>query len=527
MDYAISFRQRQLARLTPTEVIRLSLVSAILERPSIKYQSTSRPSKRFETIRQFLEDATRIVPVESICHAIENESEENAWKCAEALINSEFEPQPSILFTNSLINAHIRLSTGIRPEVLQRVQAEAINKVCNGKFYLNVQTNIRVDVSDEKVVVTAENQLDDSSLQKRHSFKRNRRVLVGSPQEQEPLYSEVVSERKHSIAIPKDPPKHYDNFQSSKQNVIVTKLQRMSENLARQYIFKKCAKMICGLNISELYSSKSNGSSTSLKPPIEFLKNAKSQLQALQKQAHEELSSLKSDDDTEDIQNSRWEHHNETMIDIINDVMSQEVAICLSLLGAFMERQMKVPFVNSPEQTAHILQTTQSSSAIGVWTLFSLDKINMQSLLKSSHGKLLIEVETYVQGIIGQRFNDGRYAGKLQFLMVGMGETVSCNTQYISYSLERQLTELCKEHEISAGDRVNVIVRNWNKTFSKSILFHVMVEFRPLLARWLLWSLNIHKLREELASNTTVGIVGLSNSGKSCLVKGLFRQSVC
>ena len=222
------------------------------------------------------------------------------------------------------------------------------------------------------------------------------------------------------------------------------------------------------------------------------------------------------------------------MIDIINDVMSQEVAICLSLLGAFMERQMKVPFVNSPEQTAHILQTTQSSSAIGVWTLFSLDMINMQSLLQSSHGKLLIEVETYVQGIIGQRqssitdqFNDGRYAGKLQFLMVGMGETVSCNTQYISYSLERQLTELCKTHEISAGDRVNVIVRDWNKTFSKSILFHVMIEFRPLLARWLLWSLNIHKLREELASNTTVGIVGLSNSGKSCLVKGLFRQSVC
>ena len=275
MDYAISFRQRQLARLTPTEVIRLSLVSAILERPSIKSQSTSRPSKRFETIRQFLEDATRIVPVESICHAIENESEENAWKCAEALINSEFEPQPSLLFTNSLINAHIRLSTGIRPEVLQRVQAEAINKVCNGKFYLNVHTNIRVDVSDEKVVVTAENQLDDSSLQKRPSFKRNRRVLVGSPQEQEPLYSEVVSERKHSIAIPKDPPKHYDNFQSSKQNIIVTKLQRMSENLARQFISKKCAKMICGLNISELYSSKSNGSSTSLKPPIEFLKMPK------------------------------------------------------------------------------------------------------------------------------------------------------------------------------------------------------------------------------------------------------------
>ncbi len=500
-----------------------------MERPSIKAQSTSRPSKRFETIRQFLEDATRIVPVESICHAIENESEENAWKCAEALINSEFEPQPSLIFMNSLINAHIRLTTGIRPKVLQRVEAEAIHRVLDGRFYPNLRTNIQV--SDDKVVVTAENRLHDFSLHRRPSFKRNRRVLVGSPQQHVPLlFSDVVGEKKHSIAIHKDPPKHgYDNTQSSKQNVIVTKLQKMSERLARQFTSKKCAKTICGLNISELYSSKNNGSSTSLKPPIEFLKKAKSQLQALQIQAQDELSSLKSDEDTEDIQNSRWEHHNETMIEIINGVMSQEVAICLSLLGAFMECQMKVPFVNSPEQTAQILRTTQSSSAIGVWTLFSLNMINMQSLLQSSHGKLIVEVEKYVQGIIGQRQSDdhGRYAGKLQFLMVGMGQTVSCNTQYISYSLERQLTALCEEYEISAGDRVNVIVRNWNKTFSKSILFHVMVEYRPLLARWLLWSLNIHKLREKLASNTTVGIVGLSNSGKSCLVKGLFRQNVC
>ena len=120
----------------------------------------------------------------------------------------------------------------------------------------------------------------------------------------------------------------------------------------------------------------------------------------------------------------------------------------------------------------------------------------------------------------------GRYAGKLQFLMLGMVKTVSCNTQYISYSLERQLSVLCKKYGITPKTRVHDVVSDWNKKFNKSILYHVMSEFRPLLARWLIWSLNIHKLRENLASYTTVGIVGLSKSGKSCLVRHLFDQEV-
>ncbi len=488
----------------------------MLERRSPNF---SRPSKRFSTICQFLEDACRIVPVESISHAIETQSsEENAWKCAEALIDSRFKPKPSLLFMTSLVNAVLRLTTGIPSAILQRVQAEAIRNVCQDAYSPLLRTNIRV--SGDKVVVTAE------EGRARSESKQGKPLHVGGG----PLFSDVLRGRKHSIAIPKTTSSKQI---TSKHLKIMTELYEMSQYIIQQFNNKNIDNSICGLNIEELYPVKVKGISSGLKPPIDFLKAAKKKLLTLQTKAQQETSSLLSDDEDKD---GEIEHHNEEMIEILNEVMSKEVAICLSLLGAFMERQMKVPFVNSPLETAHILQTTQTSSAVGVWTLFSLGMMNMQSLLKSNHGKLIIEVEKYVTGILDRREyvspgrnhspDRGRYAGKLQFLMAGMTETVSCNTQYISYSLERQLNELCKTFGFDSSTRVDDLVKDWDEKFSESILYHVVVGFRPLLARWLMWSLNIYKLREELSSHTTIGIVGLSKSGKSCLVQELFHQEV-
>ena len=498
----------------------------MLERPSPKFKLTRRPSKRFNTICQFLEDACRIVPVESICHAIENESEDNAWKCAEALIDSKFKPKPSLFFMTSLANAHLRLTTGIPPAVLQRAQFEAIKRVCRDA-YSPIRTNIQVS-KDEVVVTAEEGRMQPIFSKSKRGKLQYSEQAVFDEHEKRPLFSEILKEQKsHSILIPRAASK-----QTSKHLKIITELHQMSVSVIQQFNSTKgCKNSICGLNIEELYPVKDKRVPNGLKPPIEFLKAAKKKLVNLQAKAQEESTFLLSDDDEKD---PVTEHHNEEMINILNEVMSQEVAICLSLLGAFMERQMKVPFVNSPLETAQILQTTQTSSAVGVWSLFSLNMINMRCLLDSSHGKLIIEVERYINGILSRREFDrdhspdrGRYAGKLQFLMTGMTETISCNTQYISYSLERQLNDLCKEFNINSNTRVNDLVREWNKTFSKSILLHVMIGFRPLLARWLVWSLNIHKLREELSSHTTVGIVGLSKSGKSCLVQELFHQEVC
>ena len=529
-DYSISFRQQQLAKLTPTEVIRLSFLSAMLERPSSKYVSSGRPSRRNKTICDFLVNAVRIVPVESIFHAIENETDENVWKCAEALIDSDFMPTPSFLLLSSLKLADIRLTTGFRPDILDRVVGQAMSRVSDNTS--PVMTHYQV--CEKEVVVTAQKGRIAASSEK---YVKGGVELKNKIVFEPPSFSDAVKGTKkptqHTIAVPKD----RSQFQSysNKSTLIIHKIKEMRARITRLCEIqdsRKQLKVICGLNIEELYPAKVTSKKTScLEPPITVLKNARKKFTNLQEKAEKDILSLLTEG--EDSINHMKALHNEEMIGTVNDVFSHDLAICLSLLGAFMERQMKIPLVNSPQETAHLLQTTKSSPAVGVWVLFCLDMIDLQSMIKSQRGQaLVVEVERYIQGILSKREvrdnspDRGKYAGKLQFLIQGMSHCVSCNTKYISYSLERQLYQLCCQHKIKPDTCVSELEKNWDKTFDKNLLYHVMDPFRPLLARWLIWSLNIHHLREELASHTTVGIVGLSNSGKSCLVSKLFKQKV-
>ena len=107
-----------------------------------------------------------------------------------------------------------------------------------------------------------------------------------------------------------------------------------------------------------------------------------------------------------------------------------------------------------------------------------------------------------------------------------MTKTVTCNTQRVSYSLERQLVELCRERNINAETSLSTITGKWSVLFKGYTLSLVHHRCRLLIARWLKWALMIHNLREELAKYTAVGVVGLVNSGKSKLVNTLFGIEV-
>lgn len=426
------------------------------------------------------------------------DGQENAWKCAEALSQFQFDLPPSFMFLSGLQAAHTRLTLGVRPYELEEMLAQQILE--------DVMTGVFIDPAEFRRNAT-------------HHFQR--------------AFADVVKgQTSHQSRSDQD---RFSNCDKSSTLQCLVKMRDIVDQKCRQSARSGTVKVISDLNIEEFYPANISSNDTkcsTLKPPIAVLASAKRKLSHLQAKAAEEiLSNLQ---DGEDTINEIKRLHNEEMIQLMDDILGKELLICTSLLAAFMEQQIQVPLINSPQETAHILQTTQTPSSVGVWALFSLDMLNLQEMLRSEKGiALIIEVHNYIQGILSKRDddlyfeNDRRYAGKLQFLMQGMeSTTVSCNTSYISYSLERQLHDLCKRFKITPKTRVNDLVREWDKKFKDSVLFHVMQPYRPLLARWLIWSLNIHQLREELASHTTVGIVGLSNSGKSSLVSSLFKQNV-
>ena len=489
--------------------------------------NTSKPTHRFSSISRFFEDVVRIVPVESICHAIINTENKNAWKCAEAFACSRFDPPPSLQFVSGLEGAHMRLTLGVHPFEVQKLKEQAVKgamqKTVPGGFTESWKVDTELLFNKDEVFIRAEPQ----KLENYRPAKVPEYILKDK--------ASFTRHPSHTIAFKR---KQSDFFgQSDKSGYILHHLQRMRDQVYcryRQEAQSGNVKVICNLNIDEIYPAKvtaTDAKSKSLKPPIDVLVFAKKKLNEFQAKAESEIFlSLK---EGENSVNKAKALHNERMVRMVDDIIENELVICVSLLGAFMQQQIWVPFINSPQETAHILQTTKVPPTVGVWALFSLNMLDLQNMLGSEKGKgLIVDVENYIQGILSKRDedrylkDDPRYAGKLQFLMQGMVSSVSCNTSYISYSLELQLHDLCQHFKISPSTRVEELVKDWNKKFKGCVLFHVMQPYRPILARWLIWSLNIHQLREELASHTTVGVIGLSNSGKSSLVSSLFKQKV-
>ena len=194
------------------------------------------------------------------------------------------------------------------------------------------------------------------------------------------------------------------------------------------------------------------------------------------------------------------------------------------------QQEVNIPLVKSRQANRSPALQLSAAATVGVWALFSLNYSDIQPILSKCHGdQLLVKIHDYVNTILGPQSvapDDAPYAAKLQFMVQGMTKTVTCNSQYISYSLERQLVNLCKECEIDASISHDSLSTRWGKLFKGTTFSLVALSHRPLIARWLKWALMVHNLREELAKYTAVGVAGLVNSGKSVLVNTLFGIKV-
>ena len=301
--------------------------------------------------------------------------------------------------------------------------------------------------------------------------------------------------------------------------------------------------VICGLNLESLYPVTS--SIQGLKSPIDTLQSGRNRLSSLiTGKKLESLDSFDSRDlifsETESTassissldclpaQASSRSLSNSLMLRAVNNIRQEDLAVCVSLILGFINQQeIDIPLVNSSHD-----RISRERLGVSVWTLSNLGLDDVHKIVDETYSKnaeMTVRVDSFTRGSQSLRLEaltNREYTGKVHFLVQAMQRTVSYNSQHISYSLERQLVNLCQERNITDSTPLDELIQHWDNLFENDTLSLVAKSHRPLIARWLKWSMMVHNLREELAKYTAVGVVGLVNSGKSRLVSSLFSVQV-
>ena len=475
-------RQRQLAVLTPSRLIELAYMSALLEQHPF---SKSQPvSNKVEVIRTFLDKVVTVVPLESIGYAIGYSEYSLAVHCTRVLMESKIEFPPSRLMAEGLIQAvQLLRGRGVPPHVVALGRKQLKANLMKYPHLSVLQSYYGISHSDNKL--TMDIMTEPLGLSSTLCMEYNE-PLKEMPQK-EVVYLEIL------------------------QNEVMSDWGNEAQ--------EGSDKIICGLSIEQLYfvgySSETKKSMSHFESPLDVLRQGNKKLTALAGECRAHTTSK----------------NNSKMLDTVNEIRKHSLAICTALLGGFMEQQeINIPLVKSRKDRSTAF-TVLGPASVGVWALSSLKYADISPLLSQCHGdQLLVKIENYVKAIFEREaMNEAeseQYAAKLQFIVQGLATTVTCNSQYVSYSLERQLVEVCRDRKIDIDTPLDDLIKKWGGLFRENILSHVADSHRPLIARWLKWALMVHNLREKLAQYTAVGVVGLVNSGKSTLVNSLFKIDV-
>ena len=436
--------------------------------------------------------------MESIAYAIAyGRPDEIAYQCAKALVSSQLDLPGSELMISGLDRAHDRMRSGISPDIIDTMVKEMrqydIQIPPNEVYFKTIQKGTKqLEVSVE--------------------YQGRKSVITKDWEELEAQYNvspSLIAEAE-----------------------LVHELSELQLN-----IVQRCTKakkdgnlsILSELSIEQLYPvgrKTTTEGELMLQCPLDILRNGKKQLTSLAMRIQAQAKSSAATTSHAGSK-SMSSLDNSAMLKTVNDIRQKDLAICAALLGGFMEQQeIDILLVKSRRDRSKAL-SLRGAASVGVWALSSLNYDEIQSIF--AQNQLLVKIEKYIRAIFSKRSMttpDDQYAAKLQFIVQGMTKTVTCNSQYISYSLERQLTEVCTECQIDASMPLKQLVDHWGTLFKNNILSLVALSHRPLIARWLKWALMVHNLREELAKYTAVGVAGLVNSGKSKLVNSLFGINV-
>ena len=472
--FGVTTRQEQLAKLSPSKVIELAYLSALLEQnPSGEDTSNSH---KFEVIVTFLKGVSKVVPFESIGYAIAYSNFETALTCYKALVESKIEPPPTFVMHRGLFMAKYRMQYGLPPQVIIDHTYNAQQAGARDTYWAAIHTD---ENSDSDLVLSS------------HATES---VFT------HPLCMDTISS---------------DRILSERNTEAGRRLGEMCEPISDKCKANNCTLVISDLTIDTLYPIQ-NTESHVLTSPIDILIKGRAKLSQLA------VSPVGSN-------TKQTVDCNKQMLCTLNGIRQTDLEVCTSLLGGFMEQQdIAIALVKSQKDST-IAFGLKAAASVGVWALFSLDYDQIRPILtQCDKEKLLVKIIDFVKNISGitDDSNDTSYAAKLQFMTVGMAKTVTCNTRYISYSLERQLVDLCKERSIDASISLSDLQNKWGALFKGKTLSLVERQYRPLIGRWLKWALMIHNLREELAKYIAIGVTGLVNSGKSKLINTLFGIKV-
>ena len=442
--------------------MELAYLSALLEH----YQE-GHHSKRFEAIRKFFESAVSAVPLESLFHAMANAKLDVMVQCC--------------------------------------------------MIFCSCDTLTKIDFSSQWLL----------TLMKRASSRitfAHKRLLMTSPIEN------LNTERERQlhfelIRVPRTKQEEYSELFRRTSSLILPLLDRYEKGTDRP----------CNTDLEVIYSSadvkgpqKTNEKPLNNKAPLNLLREGRKKLNQLSEELIAEHSGYTDEASTSN-----------TNIKMLSNLtnLRQEFETCSTLLGAFMESQVEIPLGKTGGEK-YVRKFAKHASPIGlsVWGLLILPYEYLSRFIicewSNKFRKPVVKFLDYIRGVRNRMFPPSEhqfpdYDERLEFLVGSMKQSsVTRNLQYVSYSLERQLQIECKNRNIDHHTSVDDILNQWNDNFYEERLTLVLQEYRCLVARWIKWSLMINNLRESLASQTAVGVIGLVNSGKSTFVRSLFGKEV-
>ena len=443
-----------------------------------------------KVVSKFLEEIVQVVPVESITHAIANGSHETAEVCLKVLLSSKL--SPSYTLHNGLDYCHPRVIDNMSLTGRQKYFDFILQNHGSSFGYTSVY-----DEQSKQTAITAHPRI--------------------------PGTMQILPLTVGKLTIDAD---ETNEIKFSEE--LVTQFWKLYTAVTEQGLHGM--PLLSEVNVDFLYHINvgTKDGHGALHSPINILKQGRKRLSHL-------FATSQSLDPLDLAGRSETKQSNLEMLDTVNSIRKNDLATCASLLGGFMYQQEINVFLVKTHQEPWNLLKLFAAASVGVWALFSLKYSDIQPILAQCRGEqLLVKILEYVKTVSGvQSVNapdeeSGPYAAKVQFMVQGLQkwETVTCNRQYISYSLERQLVELCHERKIDASIPLVRLTKRWKKIFKDTTFSLVAPSHRSLIARWMKWALMIHNLREELAKYTSVGVVGLVNSGKSKLVNALFGIKV-